>query len=167
MGSLNRAEFDNEIDNLLSKAKENIPDEILPNLPYMKSAPDVHEWYDFEHKIWNTGEEIRQLLSVSKKAFNDNQIDRIINICLDKRAKRGRQSFVMLLGRKNYCNYSNALIPLLNDGDVDGHVIDTLYKMHANGYVGLITPFLNHNRTWVRNTAKKYIQKYKGLDFAD
>lgn len=161
MTSLSRMAFDKEVDNLLATAEATIPGEILPDLPYMKNTPDVHEWYDFEHKIWNIAEEIRQLVFISKKTFNDNQIDRILTICMDKRAKRGRQSFVMLLGRKKYCDYAEVLIPLLNDGDVDGHIIDTLYKMQVSGYVMLITPFLNHKRTWIRNTAKKYVQKFK------
>ena len=164
MGSLNRAEFDKEINNLLSKAEENIPVEILPDLPFMKSVPDVHEWHDFEHKIWNTGEKIRQLASASQMAFNRDQIDRILNIGLNNRAKRGRQSFVMLLGKVKYREYSDALIPLLQDDDVSGHVIDTLYKMRVNSYVALITPFLNHKQTWIRNTAKKYVQKFENSD---
>lgn len=161
MASLSEMAFDKEVDNLLAKAAATIPCEILPDLPYMQNSPDVHEWYAFELKLWDIGEEIRQLVFTTKKTFNDDQIDRILTICLDKRAKRGRQSFVMLLGRKKYCDYAEVLIPLLNDGDVDGHIIDTLYKMQASGYVMLITPFLNHKRTWIRNTAKKYVQKFK------
>ncbi|MBQ4282309.1 MAG: hypothetical protein IJB96_00080 [Lachnospira sp.] len=165
MGSFNRVEFDKEIEGLLSKAEENIPNEILPDLPYMKSVSDVHEWYDFEHKLWDTGEEIRQVVFSSKKAFSNNQIDRILNICLDVRAKRGRQSFVMLLGQTKYCDYSSVLIPLLQDEDVNGHVIDTLYKMRANSYVALVTPFLDHKQTWIRNTAKKYVLKFTDSDY--
>ena len=67
----------------------------------------------------------------------------------------------MLLGRKMYCSYAERLVSLIHDEDVDGHVIDTLYKMHAENYVELITPFLHHKRTWIRNIAKKYIQKFK------
>lgn len=167
MQSLNRAEFDKALDTLLLKVEESIPSEVVPDLPFMKSFPDVHDWHDFEHKIWNTGEEIRQLVSVSKKAFNNNQIDRIINVCLDKRAKRGRQSFVLLLGRKQYCEYSDVLISLLNDDDVAGQVIDTLCKMCADGYVSMMTPFLNHKQTWIRNLAKKYVQKFKASDLTD
>jgi len=32
---------------------------------------------------------------------------------------------------------------------------------HVENYVELITPFLHHKRTWIRNIAKKYIQKFK------
>ena len=164
MVSSNRVALDNEINNLLSETETNIPHEMLADLPYMKQFPDVHEWHDFEGKIWDMGEQIRQLVFTSKAYFNNDQINRILNICLDKRAKRGRQSFVMLLGKSKYCEYAHALIPLLEDEDVNGHVIDTLYKMRANAYVSLITPFLKHKRTWIRNTAKKYVQKFKDSD---
>lgn len=162
--SADRVALNNEINDLLSKTEANIPQEMVADLPYMKQFPDVHEWHDFEGKIWDMGEQIRQLVFTSKAYFNNDQINRILHICLDKRAKRGRQSFVMLLGKAKYCQFAHALIPLLEDEDVNGHVIDTLYKMRAGGYVSLITPFLKHKRTWIRNTAKKYVQKFKDPD---
>ncbi len=157
---MDRKAFDNELDNLLGRAEALIPEENLPDLPFMDLAPDVHDWYEFEHKIWEIGEEIRQFLSENKNKLNNNQIDRIVSICLDKNAKRGRQSFVMLLGKKMFCEYAEQIVSLLNDDDVDGQVIDTLYKMGATGYSDLIEPFLTHNRTWIKNEAKRYIQKY-------
>jgi len=162
--SADRVALNNEVDQLLSEAESYIPHELLADLPYMKTFPDVHEWHNFEGRIWNTGEKIRQLIFRSKTSFDQGQIDRILDICLDKRAKRGRQSFVMLLGKVRYREQAHALIPLLEDEDVNGHVIDTLYKMRANGYVSLITPFLTHKQTWIRNAAKKYIHKFKVAD---
>ncbi len=156
----NRGLFDCEVNKLLNAAEEKIPDTELPDLPYLKEAPDVHDWYMFEHEIWDIGEDIRQFTVQNKKKFNEEQIGRIIGIFLDKRAKRGRQSFVMLLGKKAYNGYSDVLISLLCDDDVDGQVIYTLYKMQAGQYVDLIKPFTEHNRTWIRNEAKRYIQKF-------
>ena len=161
MKANNREVFDCEFDILIKKTVEKIPDTELPDLPYMKEAPDVHEWYMFEHEIWDIGEEIRQLVVKHKKKFTEEQITRIISICLDRRAKRGRQSFVMLLNKKAYCDYSERIISLLSDDDVEGHVIYSLYRMQAGQYNELIKPFLNHKRTWIRNEAKRYIQRYK------
>lgn len=157
---MNREIFDNELDNLLLRAENLIPAEDYPDLPFMESVPDVHGWYEFEHQLWNVGEEIRQFLTVNKNKLNANQIERIIRICLDNKAKRGRQSFVMLLGKKIYHSYANRLVTLLDDDDVDGHVIDSLYKMGASEYVELIRPFLTHKQTWIKNEAKRYIKKY-------
>ena len=158
---MDRKAFDSDLNNLLTRAEALIPEENLPDLPYMDLAPDVHDWYEFEHKLWEIGEEIRQFISENKNKLNKNQIDRIVSICLDKKAKRGRQSFVMLLGKKIYNSYADMIVTVLNDDDVEGQVIDTLYKMGAKEYVEQIEPFLTHNRTWIRNEAKRYVQKYK------
>ncbi len=56
---MNRNIFDNELDNLLVIAEGLIPAEKLPDLPFMELAPDVHDWYKFEHQLWDIGEEIR------------------------------------------------------------------------------------------------------------
>ncbi len=158
---MKRDEFDIQVNRLLLSAENLIPEENLPDLPYMKLAPTVHDWYDFEHELWGIGEEIRQFVSKYNKRFNKDQIDRIINICLNKKAKRGRQSFVMLLGRKMYRDYAEKIVSILSDEDVNGHVINTIYKMQAEQYVELIKPFLSYNRTWIRNEAKKYLKKYE------
>lgn len=157
-------EFDSELEELFRKAEALIPEELLPDLPFMKEVPDVHDWYMFEHELWAVGEEIRQLTLNYKKKFDKSQLDRIVNICLDKRAKRGRQSFVMLLGRKQYAGYADKIVTILEDEDVEGHVINTLYKMQAGQYVELMKPFLNHKRTWIRNEAKRFINKFEGLE---
>ena len=54
---MNRAEFDARIDSVLLYAERLIPKKSLPDLPYMELAPTVHDWYDFEHELWELGEE--------------------------------------------------------------------------------------------------------------
>ena len=157
---MDRDLFDKKLDKLLTEAELLIPDEELPYLPYMESAPDVHDWYAFENELWGKGEEIRQHIVLGKKKLKKEQIERIVSICMNKNAKRGRESFILLLGRKCYIDYAEKIATLLTDADVDGHVIDTLYKMGAEGYTSQIAPFTSHNRTWIRNKAKKYIEKY-------
>ena len=161
MPCLNRKTFDDNLENLLTKAEKLIPNEELPDLPYMDAAPDVHEWYQFEHQLWNVGEEIRQLIVENNKKLNEPQVKRIIEVCLDKKAKRGRQIFILLLGKKCYCAFADEIIPLIDDDDVDGHVIDTIYRMQVGQYVDKVKPFLNHRRMWIRNEAKRYIPKYE------
>lgn len=156
---MDRNYFDEKIEEFFTKAEKLIPNELLPDLPFI--SPGVHDWYDFEHQFWEVGEEIRIFLRENNRKLNKYQIEKVVNICLDKRAKRGRQSFVMLLGRKMYADYADKIISLLSDDDVDGHVIDTLYKMQVGGYSIYIEPFLNHNCTWIRNEAKRYIKKYE------
>ncbi|MBQ0083515.1 MAG: bifunctional metallophosphatase/5'-nucleotidase [Clostridiales bacterium] len=152
-------EFDAEINGLLDKAESVIPKENLPELPFMKDCPDIHEWYEFEHQLWDIGEELRQETVNRQKELNKEQSDRVFNICLNKNAKRGRQSFVLLLGKKCYSEYAESLLKLLSDEDVDGHIISTLNKMGATEYKEAVKPFLNSKYSWIRKEAKKYINK--------
>lgn len=64
---MDRIIFDKELDLLLTKAENKIPNENLPVLPFMELVPDVHDWYMFEHEIWEIGEEISNLFLVTKK----------------------------------------------------------------------------------------------------
>lgn len=155
---MNRNYFDEKIEEFFVKAEKLIPNELLPDLPLISA--DVHDWYDFEHQLWEVGEEIRLFLKENNRKLNKYQIEKIVDICLDKRAKQGRQSFVMLLGRKMYADYADKIVPLLSDDDVNGHVIDSLYKMQVGGYSIYIEPYLNHKHSWIRNEAKKYTAKY-------
>lgn len=158
---MNRAEFDARIDSVLLYAERLIPKKSLPDLPYMELAPTVHDWYDFEHELWELGEEIRQLILSERKELNAEQTDRICRICENVKAKRGRQSFVMLLGKKRFLTYADRIAHILPDDDIDGHIISTLYKMGASQYVDLIKPYADHRITWIKNEAKRYIQKYE------
>ena len=161
---MNRAEFDTCIDCILQSAENLIPKENLPDLPYMELAPTVPDWYEFEHKLWSKGEDIRQLVLSEHKDLNTNQADRVCKICMDFKAKRGRQSFVLLLAKKRFLSYAAQLGTLLPDHDIDGHIIAALYKMKAFQFSELIKPYTNHSITWIRNEAKRYIEKCKTLD---
>ena len=157
---MTRTEFDARIDSILLSAEHLIPQEKLPDLPFMELAPTVHDWYDFEHALWNFGEDVRQLVLSERKDLNTEQIDRVCRICADDKAKRGRQSFVMLLGKKKFLPWAEQMAVLLPDEDIDGHIISTLYKMGASQFAEYIKPYANHPITWIRNEAKRYIQKY-------
>ncbi|MBE6714826.1 MAG: hypothetical protein E7575_06040 [Ruminococcaceae bacterium] len=157
---MRRDEFDTHLNGLLLSAERLIPEKNLPDLPYMESAPTVHDWYDFELELWKTGEDIRQLILSDRKELNAEQADRVCKICVDIRAKRGRQSFIMLLGKKRYVSYADRIAAVLTDEDIDGHIISTLYKMGASQYIEKIKPYTDHAVAWIRNEAKRYIKKY-------
>ena len=99
---MKRDEFDSQLNSLLLSAEKLIPENDLPDLPYMELAPTVHDWYDFEHELWEIGENIRQLILTEKKDLSSEQADQVCKICENVKAKRGRQNFVMLLGKKRF-----------------------------------------------------------------
>ena len=157
---MRRDEFDARVNNLLCSAERLIPEDDLPDLPYMDMAPTVHDWYDFEHELWDIGEDLRELIAAEHKDLNTEQADRVCKICVDSRAKRGRQSFVMLLGKKRYVPYADGIAAVLANEDIAGQVINTLYKMGASQYTEQISPYTIHPIAWIRNEAKRYVQKY-------
>lgn len=157
---MERDEFDAQLNGLFLCAEGLIPEKTLPDLPCMELEPTVNDWHDFEHEIWEIGEQIRQLMLQERKELNKEQADRVCKICVDIRAKKGRQSFIMLLGKKRYVSYAHNIIVVLTDEDVVGHVISSLYKMGASQYIEQIKPYTNHAITWIRNEAKRYVQKY-------
>lgn len=156
---MNRDDFNSALNSLLDEAESIIPNEDLPPLPFRNDCLDVHDWYDFEQRLWDKGEEIRKLIVKERRELNKDQSNRVCDICLNKNAKRGRQSFVLLLGKKRYIEYASKIADLLSDDDVDGQTINTLYKMGTTEYQELIKTFLNHNRSWIRNEAKRYINR--------
>lgn len=148
----------------IENAERLIPEVLVPDLPGQEECPDIPEWYSFEHSVWSAGEQIRSIFKNNPKLKKDPEIqEKILEICLRPEAKRGRQSFLLLLGSTHCSNYSDEIADLLKDDNVCGHAIDTLLKMNAGNYVKQIEPLTSHKITWIRNNAKKYIQKYKGL----
>lgn len=157
---MDRDTFNRKLEQLLTEAELLIPAEAMPDLPGMTGIPDVPAWHEFEMRLWEKGEQIRQLLLEANRKLNDRQADRVLAICTNANAGRGRESFIMLLGKKCYVRYGHALAGLLSDPHAAGHAVDTLYKMGAAGYASEIAPFAAHHRTWIRNAAKRYLQKY-------
>lgn len=66
----------------------------------------------------------------------------------------------MLLGYKFCSEYAPSLIRQIDDKFVHGHIILTVLKMQAPGFVKIIQPFTKHKLTWIRNDAKKYCERY-------
>ena len=146
----------------INEASFLIPQKDVPDLQPSKTNNNAPQWHDFEMRIWKLGEEIRPLLAQHPKLRADKELtEMILEIALDSKAKRGRQSFIMLLGYKIYKALAPELIKQLNDKFVDGHVLSSIYKMQADGFVKEIKPFTKYPITWIRNYAKKYVQKYR------
>lgn len=156
---MEKATFDSAFDSLIAEASALIPREQLPLRPYRSEADTG--WYDFELQLWAKGEALRQLLLTSGRPLSDAQVQTILAICLDPKAMRGRQSFLLLLGRTRYAAYADTVAGLLSDPQVDGQAIDVLYKMRVRDYCREIEPFTHHDKTWIRNVAKRYLAKYR------
>jgi hypothetical protein len=158
-------EIREEILKLVAKVEASIPSELLPDLPPSPNTMDAPMWYRFENYIWMRGEDIRQLLIENKTLRRDIELQKaFLSIACNQKAKRGRQSFIMLLGNTGCLQFAPNIASQLSDPDVVGHAIDTLTKMRCPDYVEAIKPFTNDKTTWIRNKAKHYVEQYKKSD---
>ena len=150
-----------EIIGLINEAKNLTPKKMEKDLNPMEGFPDVPNWHKYENEIWKIGEKIRQIIHNKKSLRRDKEInDLIMEVCMDKKSKRGRQPFILLLGYKHLSGFAPKLITMLSDKFVDGQIIDTVYKMQAKGFEKDIKPFTTEKLTWIRKTAIKYVEKY-------
>lgn len=119
------------------------------------------EWAEFEHKIWALGEEIRQII-LNYPALRKNKVisEKLVAIATNSSAGRGRQSFILLLGYKAYAQYADRVCSQIDDKDVTGQVINSLYKMQSGQYTQQVKPYLSDPNTWIKNEAKRYIERY-------
>lgn len=145
---------------LLTKAEEAIPSTLQPDLPPGENPSGSPEWHSFEHLIWALGEDIRQLFIKNRSLRKDVELQcAILRIATNSKAKRGRQSFITLFGYTIFAKFANQIAGQLSDLHVCGHAIDTLLNMRSSKFVNEVEPFTRNKTTWVRNKAKRYIDK--------
>jgi len=159
---MNKQEAKILITKILEEASKLIPKNIDSDLKAINEYPDVPEWHPYEDKIWTLGEDIRQILIEHKSLRKDKKLlNLFLEICMNRNAKRGRQSFIMLFCFKHCAEYAPMIITQVDDKFVEGHVILAINKMHATGYRNLIAKFCESKNTWIRNEAKKYMASHK------
>lgn len=85
--------------------------------------------------------------------------EEVTALALDVRYGTSRQMLAYALARMKTARAIPVLIEMLKDADVQGHAVDALGKMRAREARPLIEPFLRHEKTWIRNAAKKAIER--------
>jgi hypothetical protein len=70
----------------------------------------------------------------------------------------------MALGFVSARHYAELLAEFLDDPDVDGHVLRTLFKMRASGFAREAKLLLHSDKSWKRRWAKKYLDRYSSPD---
>jgi hypothetical protein len=124
-------------------------------------APGVPAWHKFENSTWAIGEVIRQSLKARPRLKKDPDVlHAILGVIQNRNLRRGRESFVMLLGFTGAAKYAPIVARFASDPDICGHVVDTLLKMRVPGYTMQIAKLTSHNRAWIRRLAQKYVERY-------
>src|SRR5438552_6440461 len=146
-----------EIQRKLRSVRALLPAEVpVPLVPKPELAGE-REWHPLEHNIWEISEQIRQLLSKAPSLRGDPELTRqFLAISRDRRAGRGRQSFIMLLGFKSCRGLAADLFTEVADGEVAGQVVWALYRMKVRGFASTVQRLCAHERTWIRKEAQRY-----------
>jgi hypothetical protein len=142
------------------KALALAPTEWSPTLPVspLFGAP---EWYSFEHEAWDLGECVRQAFSANRRLKRERAVlERVVGVATCRNLRRGRQSFVMALGFVDARDCAPELAPYLSDLDVKGQVVSTLLLMRAPGFATDVVPLLDSDKTWIRNLARRYLERF-------
>lgn len=153
------------IEALIRTAEATIPIEMQSDLPPVKFSDGVPDWHPFEYEIWEIGEKIRQFIFPHKALRNDRGLQNaFVRVSTNRCAKRGRQSFVMLLGYRCCVVHAASIASQLDDPCVQGHAIDVLLKMNCGDYVEEVAELTNHPRNWIRKSAYKYVRRFGSSD---
>jgi hypothetical protein len=145
---------------LAEKALELAPPYFPPDLPLIPEL-GAPEWYGFEERSWELGELIRQYFVKTPKLKADRDVlAKVADVIDQTHLRRGRQSFVMLLGNVKAAYLAPRLSLQLPDDDVAGHVVSTLVKMRIAGYTQMVLPHVSSPHAWIRNAAKTYVERY-------
>jgi hypothetical protein len=137
------------------------PTEYPPTLSPSKELFGAPDWYPFEHQAWRIGESITQALARDPRLRKREPIlSKVAEVATCKNLRRGRQSFVVVLGFVSARHYAERLAAFLGDPDVDGQVLHTLIKMRASGYTREAELLLFSEKTWIRRLATRYLDRY-------
>jgi HEAT repeat protein len=90
---------------------------------------------------------------------DDSVIDQLIELVQDKRHGKAREMLAVALGNMKDLRAVDVLIELLEDDEMAGHALVALRKLKAKKARPHIERFLNHQKTWVRNEAKRALAK--------
>ena len=82
---MDRLDFDNQLDKILSEAEALIPNENLPDLPFMTEVPDVHDYYrnfclaiDGQATQLVTHPQMRRVMRVMEACFESDRLGQAV-----------------------------------------------------------------------------------------
>ncbi|MED4206176.1 HEAT repeat domain-containing protein [Neobacillus mesonae] len=114
----------------------------------------IEEFLTSENRAlkWAIGNTLSIILDKSRE-------DDYIDIIKDKQHGTTRQMFAVTLGKLKCEKAIPKLITLLNDEEINGHVIMALGYFNNYELVEKVKPFLEHDEKWIRREAEKSIKK--------
>ena len=95
------------------------------------------------------------------KIGNFNYLHDYLELVKDKSLGSDRQMLLLLLGKSKNKTVIPVLIELLSDNSVCGHALDALSNFSVNEIEESMLKYIKSDITWVRNIAKRYLDKTK------
>ena len=95
---------------------------------------------------------------------DDEVFAELRDLVQNKRFGKGREMLVVALGgMRKTPEAVGVLVKLLDDEELTGHAIIGLRKLKAVSAIPEISKYVNHEKTWVRNEAKKAMKELKSI----
>lgn len=138
----------------------------------MKGRGQNPDWLVYEMRLWETGESIRQILSINSKWKKSETLKQLFyQIVLDKRLGKGRQPFVELTARNNKQKYVEIASELIQDPEVSVRAVNALKFAKLKNFTNLVEKELKHpKQKHLLKEAKKYfkwVEKQKQKDLTN
>lgn len=136
----------------------------------IKPKKGIDAWYNYEMDLWMFSEKIiRPFLKKHKKVRGKHIfLDTLIEICLNRKFEKGRQLLVLFVGQYGKDAYKEEIKSLLYDSEMQGYAIDALRYAKCFEYVDIIKEiYINSKPGWIRQAAKKYINKAETIKEKD
>lgn len=130
----------------------------------MRGVDGAPDWYKYETILWDICRDLIDPIFKDRKwrGWND-LIEAILKLCQNKKYGKGRQPFVLLLGKIGSIDCICTLRDLIDDDEVSIHSIDSLTKMEdLSSYTKIKLIAEGKKATPQRSYARKYVKRIEG-----
>jgi len=123
-------------------------------------APD---WLGYENALWELSEDLRALLRRERATTAPSPLmDAVAKLVADVRFGKGRQNFVLVRGEFGGPEYREDLAVLLDDDDIQAHVLSALVSISDGRHVVRAEKIAVSARSVAaRRAAKRYLKRFK------
>ena len=136
------------------------------SVPWAKPAatqPLIEEFREVDAEVDPTGTGLRWTIGNALEVlFDDAHFDAFADLAGDERYGKGRQMLVLGLAKSTNPRAVEVLLGLVEDPEVDGHVVKALGKLKAPAARAAFESKLRDSRAWVRSEARKGLKRLSG-----
>lgn len=87
--------------------------------------------------------------------YDDKEFDSVTELVLERKFGTARQMVALALGKSKKLEAVDVLLRIIDDPDVEGHVVSALGKLKAPTAKSALESKLDHPMTWIRKAAQR------------